>query len=303
MAICAYCNRETGTALNYHPDCKERARLAKRDLGRVPVHTVDRPSVAAMLRGWLAGASRGLATLAWAPADLPLFERRLLRSDRELFAVCAVVLPPGAWGTWWFAELIRHGDRGGDTIFLVLCSGMASALAAWYLAAAVRWSANPARHPSMRALAVHGAPREMAAELSHEMRPGSGTRMIGATLFTANWLIQAATLRITAIPFRDLVWIYETTGLRMIHFIPIGETHNVVVHGASGARISIGGGSDLGEGGSANAQRELLSRAPWALRGRSLSTILSMKWRNRAGTVATVLAKREQMLKGEGRAR
>ena len=303
MTLCAYCGRETGTALNYHPDCKERARVAKRDAGHVAVHTLERAGLGRTLRSWLRDGLRGLVALARAPADLPLFERRLLNTDRVLAALSSAALALTGWLATLFAGLVRDGDHGGDTLFLLAFSAGIALLAAWYLVAAVRRSADPGRHPSMRALAPYGAAREVAAQISSEIRPGGGSLVIGRTLLTPTWLIQVGSFALTAIPFRDVVWIYETTSLRTIHYIPIGNRYDVVVHGASGTKIAIGGGSDLGKTGSISAQHAVFSRAPWALRGRAWETVRSMRWGRRARTVADVFAKREQILNSKGRGR
>jgi hypothetical protein len=93
--------------------------------------------------------------------------------------------------------------------FLLACSLLIAAIAAWNLLRGLLRVIDPARHPFLRSLRPYGAPREVASWIDADVASGEVQNFGKAALVTRNWLLKPTTFAASAVPLAELVWIHQ----------------------------------------------------------------------------------------------
>jgi hypothetical protein len=122
---------------------------------------------------------------------------------------------------------------------------------------------DPSKHPSMRALALYGAPRANANAIDAEIAASKGGVKSGGVVLTANWLLQQRYFALDAVPMSEVVWIYKHVTTHYYYFIPVGKSFAIIVHRKRGKDIRIEAKKKTVD----DVLKSLIERAPWAIAG------------------------------------
>jgi hypothetical protein len=122
---------------------------------------------------------------------------------------------------------------------------------------------DPSKHPSMRALALYGAPRANANAIDAEVAASKGGIKVGKVVLTANWLLQRRAFALDAVPMAEVVWIYKHVTTHYYYFIPVGKSYAIIVHRKRGKDIHIEAKKKTVD----DVLKSVMERAPWAIAG------------------------------------
>lgn len=137
-------------------------------------------------------------------------------------------------------------------------------LCVWKLISLRARTADPSKHPIMKAIKNYGDPREVSAAIEDDMRMSNGGKRKGLPgLWSSQWLLVPTTFDLLIGKLDDLVWLYAHETKHSVNFIPTGSTWKLMMHFADKRAIEI----DTNKQNVEKLLVELIQRVPWAYAG------------------------------------
>jgi hypothetical protein len=115
-----------------------------------------------------------------------------------------------------------------------------------------------------KALAVYGAPRDVAAAIDREA--AGQYEKVGGIHLLPSWILRRGTFSMDISHVEDVVWMYKKVTKHSVNFIPTGKTYEVVLHTNRGRQINLQG-TFLGEKNADFLLENIFRRVPWIIAG------------------------------------
>jgi hypothetical protein len=200
---------------------------------------------------------------------------------------------PNLLGAFLPFMLDATGFRDSNGILGVL-GGAAMLLLGLYLVwLYLQRTANPEKHPLMKALERYGQPNDVAMQIDSELRSEPNAAVTRDVRLTNNWLIHATAFKTVLMQSRDVIWAYQKITKHYHNGIPTGKSYSIVIRDSRGQSAEVTGKK--------TSAPELVStlqqRMPWIVAG--FSKELEELWsKNRAGFVEAVEKRRANLAAG-----
>ncbi len=172
---------------------------------------------------------------------------------------------------------------GIGAIVLLLCL--------WGLSRAISRSANPLRHPVMRALARFGEPNAVSQQINAEMAAPHQT--IGDTHLTPHWVVVSKGGSFAATRFQDIAWLYAKVTQHRTNGIPAGKTYSALFWDRYGTCLTVNAKQQVTD----EVLKAVYSHAPWALAGYNAD--MQKAWKSNRAAVLSAVDQRKSQAVGQ----
>ncbi|HEX2623177.1 MAG TPA: DUF6709 family protein [Phototrophicaceae bacterium] len=169
--------------------------------------------------------------------------------------------------------------RGGFLGFVGL--GVLLIFSGFMLITVFRRIGSPESHPIMKGLSRFGHLDSVIPQLESELN--TEHPIVGKFHFTRNWVVQKTVANLQAVPYQDVVWVYQKTTRQRVNGVPAGRRFSLMLNDRYGKLIEYQTKEKIVQ----EIMQNIAQRAPWAVVG--YSDEIEKIWRtDRAKFVASV---------------
>ncbi|MDQ2745764.1 MAG: hypothetical protein M3T96_00685 [Acidobacteriota bacterium] len=123
---------------------------------------------------------------------------------------------------------------------------------------------SPEESATMKSLAAHGSPAQVAASIDAEQ--AGQHEKISSIYLLPTWIIKSGTFSMDVQHVEDIVWMYKKVTKHSVNFIPTGKTYEVILHNAQGKTLSLTG-RFMNDEKTNRILETIYRRVPWIMTG------------------------------------
>ena len=162
-------------------------------------------------------------------------------------------------------------------------------IAGYFLWTVLKRIGSPESSETMKSLAAHGSPAQVAASVDAEH--AKSHERVGSIYLLPTWIIQNGTFSVEARHVEDIVWMYKKVTKHSVNFIPTGKTYELILHDTQGKTLSLRG-RGLKDQSTDQLIDKIYRRIPWVITGFTNEALTEWN-KNKANFIETVKARKQ----------